>query len=102
MADGEVVAEADDLVDQEGGGAGGKTARRGVREQAPLDLGAPIVERALEQRDHCAAAGARILRFGGDGVEPVSEGAAIDDRAALFELVEDVAHASSASRRLSA
>ena len=73
-----------------------------MREQAALDLGAPVVERRLEQRDHGAAAGARILRFGGDGVEPVGKRAAIDDRAALLQLVEDVAHASSASRRLRA
>jgi hypothetical protein len=97
VLDGEIVAEADDLVDQEGGRLRSDTPRRGVCEQPPLDLGAPVVERRLEQRDHCAAALARIAGFGGDRVELARKRAAIDDRAARVELVEDVAHASSAS-----
>src|SRR3546814_946056 len=41
---GEVVGEADDLVDQASGRIGRETASRGMIEQAALDLGAPRSE----------------------------------------------------------
>ena len=101
MVGGEIVAETDDLVDEEGGRIRRDAPRRGAFEQPALDLGASGVERALEQVDHRAAARARIVAFGGDRIEPRRQIAAVDDRAALVEIVEEVAHVSSASRRLS-
>src|SRR3989344_6817283 len=94
MIDGEIIRQADDLVDQEGGRAGGEAARRGCFEQAASDFGAPFLERDLEQVDERAATLAGIAGLGGDGLEPLGEHAAVDDRAAAVEMREDVAHAS--------
>ena len=51
--------------------------------------------------DHRAAARARIARLLGDRVEPVGQCAAIDDRAAVLQRVEEVAHVSPANICLS-
>jgi hypothetical protein len=101
MADGEIMAEADDLVDQERHRIRRDAPRRRPFEQPALDLGAAVVERPLEQRDHRAAARSRIAAFGGNGVELRREIASVDDRAAMVEIVEQVAHGSSAISRLS-
>lgn len=70
MIDGEVVREADDLVDQEGGRLRRDQSVRRLGEQAAADLGPALFERALEQVDERAAALARIARLGRDGFEP--------------------------------
>ena len=96
MSDGEIVAEADELVDQEGSGLRGDEPRRRKGEQASRDFGAPIVERRLEQVDHRAAALAGVAGFGRDSLKPLGEGAAVDDRAAVVELGEQFAQGAAA------
>src|SRR3546814_7529805 len=64
MAGGEIMAEADDLVDQERGRARRNPSRRGMLEQPALDLGTAGVERLFEERDHRTATRARIAAFG--------------------------------------
>ncbi len=47
MAGGEIMAEADDLIDEEGGRVRRDPPGRGVREQPALDLGTALFERPL-------------------------------------------------------
>src|SRR3546814_16838901 len=101
MAGGEIMAEADDLVDQERGRARRNPSRRGMLEQPALDLGTAGVERLFEERDHRTATRARIAAFGGNLVEPARHRAAVDDPAALVEIAEQAAPASYATNRLS-
>src|SRR5690606_7553905 len=96
MLGGKIMAEADDLIDEEGGCIGCDPPCRRLVEQAAFDLGPPGLERLLEQRHHCAAALAGIARFSGDLVESPRERPAVDDRAAPVEMAKDVAHLSSA------
>src|SRR3546814_8563689 len=73
MAGGEIMAEADDLVDQERGRARRNPSRRGMLAQPALDLGTAGVERLFEERAHRTATRARIAAFGGHLVAPRSE-----------------------------
>src|SRR3546814_11038433 len=92
MAGGEIMAEADDLVDEEGGRIRRDPPRRGVSQQPELNLGAAGFQSLFEQIDHRAATLAGIACFPGDLIEPRRQRAAVDDRAAVFALVEEIAH----------
>src|SRR3546814_8749188 len=73
MAGGEIMAEADDLVDEEGGRIRRDPPRRGVSQQPELNLGAAGFQSLFEQIDHRAATLAGIACFTGDLIEPRSE-----------------------------
>src|SRR3546814_19805091 len=101
MAGGEIMAEADDLVDEEGGRIRRDPPRRGVSQQPELNLGAAGFQSLFEQIDHRAAALAGIACFTGDLIEPRRPRAAVADPAAVFKLFEAIAYVPSASNPLS-
>src|SRR3546814_1244597 len=93
MMGGEIIGEADDLVDQEGGRLRRKPPGRGRREQSPFDLGAPGLERLFEQRHHCAAARTRVAAFPGDAGEPVGKGARSEEHTSELQSLMRISYA---------